>query len=84
MIGLRRLLMQAATRLAANPRMRAKAGELYEREVKPRARAAWDDAKPTVEAAKKDLREAAAAADPRSDPVGFAKQLKKRFIDDPR
>ncbi len=39
-------------------------------------------ARPVLDAARDDVRAAAREADPKSDPVGFAKQLKKRFIDD--
>ncbi len=41
MILLRRLLWHAARHIALDPRARAKAAEVYEKEVKPRARAAW-------------------------------------------
>ena len=47
----RRLLAAAVQRIAADPRARAKAAEVYENEVKPRAEAAWQKNKPKVEAA---------------------------------
>lgn len=56
---IRRWLARAAMKAAADPRVREKAAEVYEREVKPRARAAIDGAKPTVRAARDDVRAAA-------------------------
>ncbi len=82
MIILRRILSEAVRRLAGDPRVQAKAAEFVERDVKPRARAAMARARPVLDAARDDVRAAARDADPKSDPVGFAKQLKKRFIDD--
>ena len=35
------LLWRAAKRIASDPRVRAKASEVYEGQVKPRAEAAW-------------------------------------------
>ncbi len=78
---LRTLLMRAARRVAADPRVQAKAADLYHREVKPRAEAAWEDAKPKLDAARRDLGEIARETDPRRDPKGFAKKVKQRFID---
>ena len=46
MLLLRRLLWYAARHIALDPRARAKAADVYEKEVKPRARAAWRQAKP--------------------------------------
>lgn len=79
---LHRLFLSAARRAAADPRVRAKTAELYHREVKPRAAAAWADAKPKLDAARRDLGRIARENDPRRDPKGFAAKLKRRFIDD--
>jgi len=73
MILLRRLLFAAAKRAALDPRVQAKAVELYQREVKPRAARA-----------RAELREIAEEADPREDPRAFARKLKERFVDDRR
>lgn len=81
---LRRVLIEAARRLAGDPRVRAKAADLVDRDLKPSVRSAAARARPTLDAARNDIREATRASDPKTDPVGFAKQLKKRFIDDPR
>jgi hypothetical protein len=78
---LRRLLFNAARKAAADPRVRAKAADVYEREVKPRAKAAWAEAKPRLEAARDDVKDAAAKVDPRDDPAGFAGEVKRRFIE---
>ncbi len=79
-----RLLLAAARRAAADPRVRAKAAEIYQNEVNPRARAAWQETKPRLAAAKQDLKEIAAETDPRRDPKGFAVKLKRRFVDGER
>ncbi len=76
---LRRLLFHAARKAAADPRVRAKAAEVFEREVKPRAKAAWAETRPVLEAARDDIKQAAAKADPRDDPAGFAGELKRRI-----
>ncbi|MFQ5618291.1 MAG: hypothetical protein ACE5FR_04895 [Rhodospirillales bacterium] len=85
---LRRLLWNAARHLALDPRARAKAAEVIEKEVKPRARAAWRQARPKVaaakaemDAAKADLKDIAAETDPRKDPRQFAARVKRRFLD---
>lgn len=81
MVMLRRLLINSVTRLARDPRVRAKAAELLQHEVKPRAAAAWRRTKPKLEAAREELRDIAAEADPREDPRAFAAKFKERFLD---
>ncbi len=76
-----RLLLAAARRAATDPRVQAKAADIYQNEVKPRARAAWQETKPRLAAAKQDLKDIARETDPRDDPKGFAVKLKKRFVD---
>ncbi len=78
---LQRLLVHAASRLARDERVRAKAAEIVDREVKPRAAAAWQKTKPKLEAARDDRRTIAAETDPRDKPREFAAKVKKRFID---
>lgn len=70
-----------ATRLSADPRVRAKAADVYEKEVKPRAAETWRQAKPKLQAAGKDLRDIARETDARNNPGAFAARVKKRFID---
>ncbi len=76
---LRRLLFNAARKAATDPRIRAKAADVFEREVKPRATAVWAETKPRLDAARDDIKKAAATVDPRSDPAGFAGELKRRL-----
>ncbi len=88
MVLLRRLLWHAARHIALDPRARAKAAEMYEKEVKPRARAAWRQARPKLDAAKAEmdtaraaLKDIAAETDPRKNPRQFAARVKRRFLD---
>ncbi len=76
-----RLLMSAAKRIAADPRLRAKAAEVMETEIKPRAEAAWRRAKPKLDNAAAELRDIARETDPRANPRRFAAKLKQRFLD---
>jgi len=71
----------AVKRLASDPRARAKAAEVFEKEVKPRAAQAWRQGKPRFDAAKRDIQEIAREADPRKDPRRFVAKLKRRFFD---
>ncbi len=78
---LRRFLIQAARQVAADPRVQAKAAQVFESEVKPRAAAAWKQAKPHLDRARGDLRDIAQESDPRRKPREFAAKVKARFID---
>jgi hypothetical protein len=60
-----RLLLRAAERIVSDPRVQAKASEVFEREVKPRAEAAWRQTKPRLDTAKTELRDIARETDPR-------------------
>ena len=62
---------------AADPRVRAKAADVYEREVKPRAKAAWAEAKPRLEAARDD----AAAGAPLDEVDGVAERHRRADAD---
>ena len=46
---LRRLMMRVAAELAQNPEARAKASRVLEDDVKPRAKQAWQQARPEIE-----------------------------------
>jgi hypothetical protein len=81
---LHRLLLRAARRAATDPRVQARAADIYQNQVKPRARAAWQETKPRLAAAKRDLKAIARETDPRDDPKGFAVKLKQRFVDGDR
>lgn len=65
---LRRLLMTAARRVAADPKVQAKAADVYERGVKPKISAAQDE-----------LRDLAGDVNPLDDPAGFARRLGERI-----
>jgi hypothetical protein len=54
---LQKLLLQAAKRVAADPRIQAKAGEIYRNQVKPLAKEAWENAEPAFRAAHEQLKE---------------------------
>jgi hypothetical protein len=54
---LQRLLLQAARRVAADPKVQAKAGEVYRDQVKPLAKEAWRNAEPAFRAAGEQLKE---------------------------
>ena len=75
------LLWHAAKRIASDPRVRAKASEVFEGQVKPRAKAAWRQTKPRLDAAKAELADIARETDPRENPRKFVAQVKRRFLD---
>ncbi len=80
MMILRRALFYAVRRLVSDPRVRAKAAETFESEVKPRAMAAWRRTKPKLDAARDELRDIARESDPRENPRAFAAKLKERLV----
>ncbi len=53
---LRRYLIRAAQELRHNPKARAKASQVLEEDVKPRAKQAWREAQPKIENAKLGLK----------------------------
>ncbi len=67
---LRRLLLTAARRVAADPKVQAKAADVYQRDVKPK-----------ISAAKDELRDLAGEVNPLEDPAGFARRLGARIRD---
>ncbi len=78
---LRRLLITAARRLAADPRLQAKAAEVLERKIKPRAKEAWRRTKPKIEAARDELKEIVRETDPRRHPKRFAARVRDRILE---
>lgn len=68
---IRQLLTMAARRAAADPRVRAKAAELYHTQ-----------AKPVIARKAQGLRDLAAETDPRTDPARFAGRALKRLLRD--
>lgn len=81
MLIFRRLLFYAAQRIAFDPRVRAKAAELFEKEVKPRAEVAWRRTKPKLDAIKAELEDIADDVDLHKHPRKFAAKVKERFLD---
>ena len=73
-------IRNAAMRAASDPRTRAKAEEIYDKEIKPRAAEAWKEAKPKVDAAVKTagsrLKDNAI---PVSDLKGFGARIREEF-----
>ena len=76
---MRRLIWRAAARLAADPKIRAKAGDLFAQEIKPRAQKLARRMEPAMRAVRDEVGEAAREADPLKNPKQFAAQLKERF-----
>ena len=76
-----RWFITTATRLASDPRLRAKAVEVFEKEVKPRAAETWRKAKPKLEATRNELTQMARDTDAVKNPGAFAARIKKRYID---
>lgn len=77
---LRYLLIKAAKQIAMDPRVQAKAVEIIQTEIKPRAIGIWRDTKPKLTSAKAELEEIAREVDPRKDPRAFAAKVKERFL----
>lgn len=80
MLVLRRLLAYAARRVASDPRVQAKAAELYETKLKPRAEAVWRNTKANIEFAKSELRDVASQTDPLKNPREFISKAKTRLL----
>ena len=76
-----RWILSAAARLAQDPRVRDKAAEIYEREVKPRAAETWEKTRPKLEATRDELAAMARETDARKNPGAFAAAVKKRYVD---
>ncbi|MDP6517551.1 MAG: hypothetical protein QF926_13150 [Alphaproteobacteria bacterium] len=81
MLILRRLLTYAAQRVATDPRVQAKAGEVYENTVRPRAKAAAGKARANLDFARAELSDLAAETDPLTNPLEFAAKAKRRLFD---
>ena len=78
MVVLRKFLIQAVKVAATDPRVQAKAVEIFDTRIKPAAHGAWDATKPKIAAAKAEIKDAASVSSPRRDPVGFARELRRR------
>jgi hypothetical protein len=80
MFFLRKLLFQAAKRVATDERVQQAAKDAYEKEVKPRAKAAWETAKPRLQETKADIGKMAKETDARRHPARFAGKATKRVL----
>jgi hypothetical protein len=78
---LRSLLYQAGRRIASDPRVREKAKQAFEEEVKPRAKQAAAKAKPRYETAREDIKRMADEPENRENRAKFAGRATRRFID---
>lgn len=81
---LRSLLFNVGRRLAADPRVRAKAQEAFETEIKPRAQKFAAEAKPRYRAARDDIRRMAAEAPRDETPARLAGRAARRVWDELR
>lgn len=61
--------------------VKPKAADIYESEVKPRAKDAWRKGKPKLDAAKRDIQNAARETNPRKELKGFARKVKEQFLE---
>ena len=77
---IRRVLFQAAKRVATDERVQRAAADAYRKEVKPRAEAAWQKAKPRIEETKADIGRIAKETDARHHPARFAGKATKRVL----
>jgi hypothetical protein len=78
---LRTILYQAGRRIASDPRVREKAKEALEPEVKPRVQQAAAKAKPRFEAAREDIKRMADEPESKENRAKFAGRATRRFID---
>lgn len=78
---IRYLIGRAVQRAAADPRVRAKAATVVEKEVLPRARDAARVAGERARTVRDELRDISDEVNPLDDPRGFARRIKRRFID---
>lgn len=77
---IRNLLFQAARRIAADPEVQAKASDVYQSEVRPRAQHAIKETKSRLSSARDEIADVAAEVDPRDDPAEFAFRLRDRLL----
>ena len=73
------ILIRAVKRVARDPRVQKKVSDVIDKEVKPRAKSAWEGAKPKLDAARAELKDIARETNPRKNPRGFAAKVKERI-----
>jgi hypothetical protein len=84
MAKLSRILAAAARRLAADPRVRAKVSEVVENNIKPRAKEAWRQNKPKLEAKAAELNGQIRKKATRENLANLADKIRDRLRDRPR
>ena len=77
---LRSLLFKVARRAASDERVQRAASDIYHNKVKPRAEAAWQEAKPRIKATKSDVGKIASETDALRHPGSFAGKAAKRIL----
>lgn len=82
MFLLRKFLFKAARHVATDERVQRAAADTYRNQVKPRAQAAWQNAKPRLEETKADIGKIAEETDPRRHPARFAGKATRRVLDE--
>lgn len=78
---LKTLVGQAVRRVAQDPRVREKAKDIIEKEIKPRAKNAWEHAQPEIEAAWEKAKPEVQAAKKRAakGAANLAKRVKQEI-----
>lgn len=79
---LQRLLVHAARRIATDERARKMAADAYRDTIRPRAKAAWQAAKPRIEETKSDIGKIAEETDAHNHPARFAGKATRRVLDE--
>lgn len=77
----RGVLTSVARYIASDPRAQAKASEIIEKEVKPRAAAAWRETKPKLDAARHELQGIAKETPPLEHPIRFTAKVRDRMVE---
>jgi hypothetical protein len=84
MLLIQKLLLQAVRRLATNEKAQKLAADTYRDTIKPRADAAWENAKPRIEKTRDDIGAIAKETNPRKEPARFAGRATRRILDELR
>ncbi len=79
---IKNLIYYAARRAMNDEKLRQKATETFEKEIKPRAEAAWSEAKPRMVSARDDIKRIAKRSKPMENPGNFAGQVTRRIFDE--
>jgi hypothetical protein len=77
---MRRIVWRAAVTAAQNPRVQAKAAEVYTTQVKPRAEETWARAKPVIDAKRAELKDVASETPPLKRPLAFSRRAAASLV----